>query len=379
MHTLQIEHATLFALFSFLTLGNALLHRDTRGAFWFPTYNICCFLGATLIALRGTIPFSLSVLSAGLFPLAFLFLHRSLTDFFGKEAFQWRLQNFLVVYAFSVLIVYGILQPDTRQRLQLYSFILFTQLGLSAWFVFKNVSGPARLSGWLMGIVLALLGLSNLVRALGVFFFGAPSDYSRGSVLLDWTLLNNTVLEGGITVAFVWMTTAVLSQDLRVQALTDPLTGLLNRRAVELAADREITVSRHTHKPLCAVLVDLDGFKQINDLFGHSVGDTALIAAARCLQHGMRQSDRLARLGGDEFVILLPDTRLDTAMEIAERLRSNLEHCDFAQGPAERRLCASFGVAQLQDTAYKWDHLIMSCDKALYTVKGRGGNLVVTQ
>ena len=98
---------------------------------------------------------------------------------------------------------------------------------------------------------------------------------------------------------------------------------------------------------LLAVLIDLDRFKQINDSFGHSFGDKALIAVARCMQAHMRQSDLLARVGGDEFAVLLNDTSREEAMEIVERLRTSLEDLVVMEGGYETRICASFGLAEV--------------------------------
>jgi diguanylate cyclase (GGDEF)-like protein len=90
----------------------------------------------------------------------------------------------------------------------------------------------------------------------------------------------------------------------------------------------------------------------------------------------MRKQDLLARLGGDEFVVLLIDTPRDDAREIAERLRSSLEELSIVQGELRTRVSASLGLSQLENSQ-DWDHLIMSCDEALYTVKSLGGNQVV--
>ena len=377
MHTLHVEHAVLLGLYTLLTLVNSWLHRGTKGVNWFPVYNLCAFIGAVLVALRGHIPDPLSiVLGAGLFPIAYLFLHRSLTEFLGKRAAQWQLQACLVILALVALTYYGWLHPNTAMRLIAYSLILGIQLALSALFVFRNVAGYLRVSGGLMGLVLAFLSLNNLIRAVGTILCSAPANYMNGGPVFAWVLLETSVMQGGITVAFVWMTAAALRQDLQVLASTDPLTGLLNRRAIEDAAARQIALSVENRRPLSAILIDLDGFKRINDCFGHLHGDATLIAVARCLQHGMRKQDLLARLGGDEFVVLLIDTPRDGAREIAERLRSSLEELSIVQGEIRTRVSASLGLSQLENSQ-DWDHLIMSCDEALYTVKSLGGNQVV--
>jgi diguanylate cyclase (GGDEF)-like protein len=176
-------------------------------------------------------------------------------------------------------------------------------------------------------------------------------------------------------VAFVWMTAAVLHERLDVLASTDPLTGLLNRRALETSAEREIALARKTRRPVTAVLIDLDRFKQINDSFGHSFGDKVLISVARCMQQHMRQSDLLARVGGDEFAVLLNDTSREEAMEIVERLRTSIEDLVVMEGECETRMCASFGLAEADGATLSWPELVRKCDTAVYRVKSAGGNL----
>lgn len=379
MHTLHIEHAVLLGLFTVLTVANSLLHRGMKGVGWFPLYTFYAFMGAVLIALRGHIAPWASIGAGGLFfSVAYVFLHRWLTEFFGQRAYQWRLQVFLAVAALGVQVQFGLLQPSTQHRLCLYSLVLAIQTGLSAYFVFRTASGALRPSGWVMGGLLGLLCLNNLVRAAGTLFIGVPDNYLEGGVTLSWTLLGTSVLQGAVTIAFVWMTAAGLRKELEVQALTDPLTGLLNRRAIETTAEREILLNGLRRQPLSAILIDLDGFKQINDSFGHHCGDAVLIAVACCLKQKMRRQDYLARLGGDEFVLLLPNTAWEEASVVAERLRSCLEETHpMIEVHGVGKVRASFGVAELRSREHGWDQLIMSCDRALYAVKEMGGNQVL--
>ncbi len=378
MHTLHIEHAVLLGLFTILTVANSLLHRDMKGVGWFPLYTFYAFMGAVLIASRGNLPQWAAVGAGGLFfSLAYVFLHRWLTEFFGRRAYQSRLQMLLAVTALVVQLFFGVQLPNTEYRLFFFSLVLAVQLGLSAVFVFRTASGSLRASGWVMGGVLSLLCLNNVVRAVATLLLGAPKDYLDGGFALSWTLLATSVLQGAVTIAFVWMTAAGLREDLEMQALTDPLTGLLNRRAIQRIAEREIMMGVLQRQPMSAVLIDLDDFKQVNDSFGHHCGDAVLISVAKCLRGKIRKQDHLARLGGDEFVMLLPNTSLSEAMVVAEHLRVALEEAQPMHAGHGARVSASFGVAGMPTKERGWDQLMMSCDRALYAVKERGGNQVL--
>ena len=378
MHTLHVEHAALLGLFTLLTVVNSVVHRGTRGLRWFPAFTFCAFAGAVLISLRGFLPHAFSIVMGDLFfSLAYVFLHRSFTEFFGKRSQQWWVQLALAGACAVTVWHWTSTSPNTQQRLLWYSLILSLQVGLSATFVLRNAVGVVRWPAWMMGGLLVLLSANNLLRAVSVLRFGTPTDYMQSHGQLCWALLLTTVLQGAVTIAFVWMTAARLHGALEVEAMTDPLTRLLNRRALEQWAEREVLSSLSTDLPLSAILIDLDDFKQVNDAWGHQSGDAVLLRVARCLEAEMRDQDRLARLGGDEFAVLLPRTSRYEAIDIAERLRGCVEEmrCPLSEG-TEMAVRASFGVAQMDEEVRGWDALLQECDRAMYRVKAGGGNQV---
>ena len=178
-------------------------------------------------------------------------------------------------------------------------------------------------------------------------------------------------------VAYVWLTAALLRMDLEVQASTDPLTGLLNRRAFHQRAEAELVRCKAAGFPVSALTIDLDEFKQVNDTYGHSCGDAMLTMVAKCLRQNMRSTDLVARLGGDEFAVLLPRTSLADAAVVAEEVRESLESLRIAGESFEVKVTASFGLAQVESATLNWEHLVLNCDEALYAAKKRGGNRVI--
>jgi diguanylate cyclase (GGDEF)-like protein len=378
LHTLHVEHAVLLTLFMLLTVINLRMHRDVAGLSWFAAFGSFICAGAILIALRTYIPDAISIaLGNMMFSIGYLCLHRSMTGFFGTGAWQWRVQAGLVALQGISQIQFGVRHPDTTYRLIALSIILAAQLAMTAYFVVRHTPAFMRAAGWLMGILLALLSLGNLARLVGLLIQPAPTNYLSGGAMLAWTVLNTTVLQGGTLVAFVWMTAARLHHDLEVQALTDSLTGLLNRRAIEMLAKRTIASRARGSQPVSAILVDLDDFKRINDSYGHLCGDNMLIAVSRCIEEKLRPGDMLARLGGDEFVILLDATEIEAAHAIAERVRCAIEQLRIQYERHEVSTSASFGVGQLRDISEGWRELLLSCDRALYAEKGAGGKLAV--
>lgn len=380
LHTLHVEHAALLTLFMLLTLINLRLHRNVAGLNWFAGFGSCICAGAVLIALRTYIPDVVSIALGNLmFSTGYLCLHRSMTRFFGSGAWQWRVQASLVALQGLAQIQFGLRNPDTTYRLIALSIILAAQLAMTAYFVVRHTPVYMRAAGWLMGILLAFLSLGNLVRLVGLLIQPAPTNYLHGGGMLAWTVLNTTILQGGVLVAFVWMTAARLHHDLEVQALTDPLTGLLNRRAIEMFAKRTIASRARGSQPVAAILVDLDDFKRINDSFGHLCGDNMLVAVSRCIEENLRPGDMLARLGGDEFVILLNETDIEVANTIADRVRCAIEQLRIQYERNEVSATASFGVGQLQDVSEGWRELLLSCDRALYAEKGLDSKVAISK
>jgi diguanylate cyclase (GGDEF)-like protein len=159
------------------------------------------------------------------------------------------------------------------------------------------------------------------------------------------------------------------------RATSDLLTGLPNRRAADEALRRMAAHAARAENPLAAVLLDLDHFKQINDIHGHKTGDEVLAAIGALLTQSLRTSDFAARYGGEEFLLLLPDTDKEGAMIAAEKVRTAMERRGFSRMTT---VTGSFGIAVLPDDAGEIDQLIREADRALYRAKARGRNRVET-
>lgn len=172
---------------------------------------------------------------------------------------------------------------------------------------------------------------------------------------------------------------AKLHQELdRVSAMArhDSLTGALNRKGLEEALSRELSVVRRKESALCIALLDIDNFKKINDERGHLLGDEALTHLAAVARQCMRPQDTLARYGGEEFVILLPDTVLDSGIEAMVRLQRELTKQFFMAGADKLMITFSAGVAQLAPNE-DGDSALKRADKAMYMAKRAGKNRVL--
>jgi diguanylate cyclase (GGDEF)-like protein len=158
-------------------------------------------------------------------------------------------------------------------------------------------------------------------------------------------------------------------------ALTDGLTGCVNRRSFEMQLERDLRLATRMRQPVSLIMLDIDHFKRVNDTYGHDAGDAALRFLADVLRDELRGVDTAARYGGEEFAVILPQAGLDGALIVAERLRSRLETTEV---PGIGHITGSFGLATFPLHANSRDQLVGAADRALYEAKHAGRNRICT-
>ena len=170
-----------------------------------------------------------------------------------------------------------------------------------------------------------------------------------------------------------------LEAELFHQANTDALTGLSNRRYFLFQAEQEMRRAQRFDRKLSVIMMDLDHFKKVNDTFGHAVGDIVLQTIARVGLESLRESDIMGRLGGEEFAVLLPETNVKAAEEVAERLLQHVDETPIKVGRKTLKCTTSLGVAQISSRDKSFDDLLARADKALYQAKEEGRDRVVVK
>jgi diguanylate cyclase (GGDEF)-like protein len=169
---------------------------------------------------------------------------------------------------------------------------------------------------------------------------------------------------------------ARLFQEVQSLALTDPLTGLQNRRSLFELGRIEFSRARRMNRPFCCMMLDLDHFKLINDNYGHPIGDRVLQEFATRCKDSVRAVDLIGRYGGEELIILLPETDSETALLVAERLRSSIEEPPIKVSNGEVHVTVSVGVAAKDEYTTTLETLIARADQAMYIAKHKGRNCV---
>gem|GEM_PF-626236 len=169
---------------------------------------------------------------------------------------------------------------------------------------------------------------------------------------------------------------ARLFQEVQSLAFTDPLTGLHNRRSLFEMSRVEFSRAHRLNRPICCMMLDLDHFKQINDTYGHQMGDHVLQEFAKRCKNSVREMDLIGRYGGEELIIILPETNIITALQIAERICESVAEAPIKIPDGEINATVSVGVAAKDDNTTQLETLIARADQAMYIAKHKGRNRV---
>jgi diguanylate cyclase (GGDEF)-like protein len=208
-----------------------------------------------------------------------------------------------------------------------------------------------------------VIPLKAVDRVVGLLVFHTPPGTQVGPELLK--LFRSLGSQIGIA-----LNNAALFQQIRSSSLHDPLTGLANRRFLEIELGRSFEEAKRYEQPLSILMLDIDHFKAFNDRHGHLQGDRLLAEIAELLVKEMREADFVFRYGGEEFLVMLPETDPDKAHEAAERLRCLVQ--------AETEVTVSVGLSCFKPGMRDMYELIAQADTALYRAKALGRNRVET-
>ncbi|SEQ50125.1 diguanylate cyclase (GGDEF) domain-containing protein [Amphritea atlantica] len=326
---------------------------------------------------------------------------RSFLNTRGSQNIDRLLQS-LFVFAALAMLCYLFGERGYALKLTLLyalATVLFPLIGI---WRYKKGRSDARFyvlgwSVWSLAMLIAVTRNVGLIPADFVTNFSPPLGFCIEGVLLSLALADriNYLKQQKEAAELLHIThlqqeqeelerlvserTAALEQAMKqaeLLAQTDSLTGVLNRRAFYELGEKELERARRYQTPLAVVMIDLDMFKQINDNHGHATGDRVLIAAINLLQTLTRSADLFGRIGGEEFALLMPQTHLHEAAELAERLRAALEGLEVCVAALTVRVTASFGVAAIDVSNESLAEAMGRSDEALYRAKAHGRNCV---
>ncbi|MGE8001749.1 sensor domain-containing diguanylate cyclase [Lysinibacillus sp. NPDC093190] len=329
--------------------------------------------------------------------LLLLFMILFCTEFLELKKYLPRSHKIgnLLLWITILSLIASFIVPDvtiTNDFTIIFAVVVFIFLWLSGIFVLLKGQKMARcyLVGWtvLLGsiIVQALAFLSIIpfhpvifedIPAVGAIFESIFLSLALGDKIniikkehQEMQKMLNETLEHKVKERTQELERAKL--ELETLANTDRLTQIPNRVRLDYVLEEAFEHAQHQEVPFSIILLDIDYFKEVNDEFGHQVGDLVLMNVAEILQNTIREQDTIGRWGGEEFLVICPQTTLNDAVKLSEKLRQQLENHQF---PVVQRKTSSFGVTSYVDGDTR-NTLLSRCDKALYQAKERGRNCV---
>jgi diguanylate cyclase (GGDEF)-like protein len=333
-------------------------------AVWFcwghvPIHSIALWLGTAAVVWAGSLSVLQHMISAG----STLAMHRTRLHWIaGLDGFAWGLLTWFLIGYDPVLdaVLMALLCGVTSINAQVYGTYVvayYGQIGI-LWAI--AVFGLMRVASTQSAL--------DYVAGLSVFI-ALTAYYTRA---ISQRLLEGIRLQHANASLAAQLRTAL--QRVELDAATDALTGHWNRRALDDVLKQQVARRASSGRPFSVLMLDIDFFKKINDEFGHMVGDDALRAFAQALREFLRSEDFCARFGGEEFVVVLPDTPMATAMEVAERIRKGIAQLPLLTKPSVQAT-VSIGVATM-GVGMRINELFAAADAALYLAKNEGRNQV---
>ena len=335
-------------------------------------------IGHLLIMLRGLIPDVLSIVVGNLMlSSVFVGMIAAVYQFQGRPV-RWPL---LLAPPLLVLVFVSVFIDNFPARVSFVGLVIGLQ---AVWALLAALSHRHATVG--RGQWLLVAGLSLEAVVLGGRALVAISTHSEATNILQSSALQTLTFLATFSVVlvssvgFVFMSRDRADENNRVLAALDPLTGVANRRSLIAALDRDVARAQRMREPMALMMVDIDHFKDVNDQYGHPAGDRVLCSVVNVLRQRVRAQDLVGRYGGEEFMVLLPDTGLVGAQQLARALCKAVEEsrcpADGVPGPGIA-VTVSIGVfGGRLESGDSWDMLIAAADRALYQAKNNGRNRV---
>lgn len=333
-------------------------------------------LGMGGLALRGAVPAVVSVALANAVIIAALVVAldslRLLRGRSASDPWGWTLVALVLVLE----AVFSLVIPHYRARVVVMSVALATMFVRGALVLRPDVPPEARRSFRFTEYVFWAAAAVTLARGASSLHAAAASLLAPGMLRVSTFLFYIAAITGA-TLGVLWMQIQLLQRDLVRLARVDALTGVLNRRAFLQEFEREVSRAERDAETFSLAIFDLDRFKQLNDRYGHPLGDQVLRAFTAVLAATIRRHDVIGRYGGEEFALLMPGTDKETAAGVAERVRREVESGGVEVDGRRIQFTVSGGVATFGIDGQNWDSLLSAADTALYDAKSAGRNRVI--
>jgi diguanylate cyclase (GGDEF)-like protein len=364
--------SALMSLMLLLLLGSLLRSGVAGVPEWFAA-NLALVIALPLLLLRGKVPDVISIVAANMLMAGSGVMYYAGYARFLRRPVDWPVMAGGLAAVSAALIYWRYAVDSIPVRVLVTTLFTAAMSGAVALLVLRNrPTGRSAYPYWLTSVMALIFGASEAGR--GVYFMmlsgaSSPSMFvTTGSVVF---LVIASAFMPAMSMCAMMMVHETLLGDARDSANRDFLTGALSRQGFETIARTRFAEGRRTGLPASLLIIDLDGFKSINDAFGHAGGDQILREFVQIAGTHLRRGDVLGRIGGEEFAVLLPETEPGDALRVAERLRKAVAAQTVMTDAGPCRYSISGGIAGWQ-AGETFDRLSMRADNALYSAKDAG-------
>ncbi|WP_295894569.1 GGDEF domain-containing protein [uncultured Vibrio sp.] len=380
---LELDMRTVSFLLSFFafTYGVGLFcfyleQKQHKGLKQIAISLILMSVGVVLLFLRGTIPMSLSiVVSNVLLCLGFSICLLGFCQFREASFLPAKLSLFALLPVFLALVYFYYYDNSINARVVVVSLHLGISQLFASFVIYTGKAQDRRLPTMVLSAAFLLVSITMFIRASIVLQIVELQHYMQGGWVHQIPYLCSMFVIMALSFSLVWLVNGRLTCSIEELVLHDSLTSLYNRRGMDKIVPDMRTRSVRNDESLVVLMCDIDHFKSINDRFGHLKGDEVIVQVSNVIQENLRLKDVAIRYGGEEFLIILPDTCVTEAMDLADRIR----HAVWAMatnGQGNENVTISIGSAQCEGEE-SLESLIKRADRALYEAKKRGRNCVV--
>jgi len=355
--------------------AQAFLIREYKGVGTALLGNLSMAIGFSLLLLRNILPDIFTIVIANSLVLTSPNLYYIAVSKFSGQKHSPILSILTVIICAFLLIYFTYTNENVAARIVTVSILGALSTFLAVKQLWNLRQAIYKFSVALMAIPLGIYGLFLTFRAISSIIL-PPTALFSNSLIESATYLLLFIISFLWTIGFVLMVSQRLQADLTELATIDTLTRIPNRHAAQTFFGKELSRKDRHGDDFSILLIDLDNFKQINDNYGHALGDFVLIKTADMFQAALRKQDLVSRWGGEEFLIILPNTSIQNAQLLAERLRTEISNAEFEQTNTSLKITISVGIAH-SSHAPTMDAIIKKADDALYVAKATK-NAVIT-
>jgi len=379
IRTLSFTNLVFCFIYGFGLIIYSTNHKSFKGISLIGAAFLSFGTSFLLLGLRNVINDFMSIIIANFLSLfALSLIYEGLALFLNAKVTLAKFLNpIMALILVCSFVYYTYYDPNINNRIIIITTLFSIQSLLCSYLLFFKGNLRSGSANIFLGFIFLSYALISIFRAIWTLGESELIDFMDAGLVHALSLFTFQSMVLFIIFTVVWISSSTLEYELKLQARSDPLTKVYNRRALEEIAITEMARTIRSRKPLSMIMTDIDHFKLFNDTHGHQIGDKVLQEFAHVLKNNVREHDFVARYGGEEFIILLPETTRQQAEKVAEKLRLLVErHQIQIKKKKSLSVTTSFGIANFQEGMSDWKQIVKAADHALYDAKNRGRNCV---